>query len=67
MISTIRVGEMRMIAEGPAQTYIFRHPELVSGSISPPAAAVQEAKWMLEAKLCLHKRVQHDEIGTSTP
>src|SRR5690606_10813793 len=32
----------------------IRHPELVSGSISPPAQAVQVEEWML-------KQVQHDD------
>jgi tRNA pseudouridine55 synthase len=39
------------------QSLAIRHPELVSGSISPPAPRSQE--WML-------KRVQHDELGEIT-
>jgi hypothetical protein len=34
---------------------LLRHPELVSGSISPTAQAVIGAPWML-------KQVQHDEL-----
>jgi hypothetical protein len=33
-----------------------RHPELVSGSISPHAPLFSKARWML-------KQVQHDEGG----
>ena len=38
----------------PAASPRLRHPELVSGSISPWAEVVREAPWML-------KQVQHDE------
>lgn len=34
----------------------FRHPELVSGSLSPRERKVREAEWML-------KRVQHDGVA----
>jgi len=37
----------------------IRHPELVSGSISPQAAAALARMWML-------KQVQHDEEGPGT-
>src|SRR4051812_31339723 len=35
---------------------LFRHPELVSGSTSPPELSGRNEKWML-------KQVQHDEGG----
>jgi hypothetical protein len=37
-----------------------RHPELVSGSISPPNPSVFVTRWML-------KRVQHDGVYISLP
>jgi hypothetical protein len=45
--------------KGGERTLKWRHPELVSGSISPPAPPHLEAGWML-------KQVQHDESSTAT-
>jgi hypothetical protein len=41
------------MAEAKLATLNGRHPELVSGSISPPSPMHLEAGWML-------KQVQHD-------
>src|SRR3546814_892635 len=46
----------RIFGQSPRRFNPLRHPELVSGSIPPPAPPVLMARWML-------KRVQHDELG----
>src|SRR3546814_5453544 len=47
---------MTSSGQSPLRFNPLRHPELVSGSIPPPAPPVLMARWML-------KRVQHDELG----
>ena len=39
----------------PAFDFQIRHPEFISGSISPLDAAAWMARWML-------KQVQHDDV-----
>jgi hypothetical protein len=46
----------RLYHIGVARPSHFRHPELVSGSISRRERKVREAEWML-------KRVQHDGVA----
>src|SRR3546814_2843652 len=47
---------MTSSGQSPLRFNPLRHPELVSGSIPPPAPPVLMARWML-------KRVQHDALG----
>ncbi len=49
------MADNQNIVEAAEVRAAFRHPELVSGSISPLLTLHGSAKWML-------KQVQHDEV-----
>ena len=50
----MKLGRLNHI--GVATPFTSRHPELVSGSISPHGRGAQVERWML-------KRVQHDGLA----